>query len=49
MAPVEEFFDKEVKIIKAGVDKIPELEDFEHFAGAAISQDEVGEHLVADN
>jgi len=36
MAPTEEFFDREVKIIAAASRKFVELEDYENFKKSAI-------------
>lgn len=42
MAPTEEFFEKEKKIIAAANTEFVELEDMENFKTSAIYQDEIG-------
>ena len=49
MAPLEEFFDKEVKIIKAHNREFVELEDFDNFKNSAIYQDEFGKEMVEES
>jgi len=46
MAPTEEFFDREVKIIKAANRKFVELEEYENFKKAAIFQDDIGDEML---
>lgn len=49
MAPLEEFFDKEVKIIEASNREFVEIEDFENFQNSAIYQDEFGNNMVEES
>ena len=36
MAPIEEFFDQEVRIIKAANREFVEIEDFDNFKNSAV-------------
>lgn len=49
MAPIEEFFDREVKIIEASNRKFVEIEDFENFKKSAIYQDVFGNNMVEES
>lgn len=49
MAPCEEFFDKEVKIIAAANRKFVELEDYDNFKKSAIYQDDIGAEMLTES
>jgi hypothetical protein len=49
MAPLEEYFNTEVKVIAAHNREFVEIEDFDNFKNSAIYQDEFGNNMVEES